>query len=283
MKTDLHPIRTYLRALISYWYMRFTQAHLNQVSASLAFTTTLALVPMLSIATLLVGYLPSFLSFRVSLYNWLISSLMPGTLSQSIASYLGQFSSKAKGLTVFGSLGLLVTTFLTLITIERAFNQVWGVQTPRSFLKRILIYGSATILGPVFLGLSIYLTTILITASQGWTKHLPLDFEVLATFLPMLLTAMNFLLVYKIGPSARVKWKDALIGGLFAAVVFEVAKLGFTFFVAKVSLYKTLYGAFAIAPLFLLWIYLTWWVTMAGAVLTASLPHIRAGLGLQTE
>ena len=91
------------------------------------------------------------------------------------------------------------------------------------------------------------------------------------------------MLVYKIGPSARVKWKDALIGGLFAAVVFEVAKLGFTFFVAKVSLYKTLYGAFAIAPLFLLWIYLTWWVTMAGAVLTASLPHIRAGLGLQTE
>ena len=84
-----------------------------------------------------------------------------------------------------------------------------------------------------------------------------------------------FVVLYKFGPNAIVQWRDALIGGILAAVVFESAKYGFTLFVSKAQIYKTLYGAFAIGPLFLVWIYLTWWVTMAGAVLTASLPHIR--------
>jgi len=41
-------------------------------------------------------------------------------------------------------------------------------------------------------------------------------------------------------------------------------------------MYKTVYGAFAILPLFLVWIYLTWWVTLAGATLVANLPIVRA-------
>lgn len=277
------PVRVYLKALFAYWRKRFGKARLNQVSASLAFTTTLALVPMLSIATMLFSYMPSFLSLRTSLEAWLLSSLMPGALSQGIASYIGRISSNARGLTIFGLGGLMVTTLFTLITIEQAFNQVWGVKNTRSFLKRFIVYGLATVLGPFLLGLSIYMTSLLVSASHGWIKNLPLILELLAALLPMILTALTFLLVYKMGTSAVVKWKDALVGGLCAAVVFECTKLGFTFFVAKVPVYKTLYGAFAVLPLFLLWIYLTWWVTMAGAVLTASLPHIRAGLGLQTK
>jgi membrane protein len=266
-----------LRAFAIFWRKRFRQAHLNQVAGSLAFTTTLALVPMFSIATILIGYLPGFVSWREALQKWLVGSLVPGAISNGVSAYVTQFSSKAKGLTLFGSVGLVLTTFFMLITIERAFNQVWGVKIPRSFLKRMFIFVTATFLGPLLLGLSIYLTSLLVSASQGWIRHLPLAFELLASILPIILTALTFLMVYKMGPSAFVEWKDALTGGLVAAVVFEFAKLGFAYFVAKMPVYKTLYGAFAIVPLFLLWIYLTWWVTMAGAVLTAALPELRAG------
>ena len=238
---------------------------------------------MFSIATILIGYLPRFLSLRSSIENWLLSSLIPGTLSQGVAAYLNQFSSKAKGLTLFGLGGLFLTAIFTLITIEHAFNQVWGVKTHRGLLKKTLIYGAAPIFGPLLLGLSIYLSTVLLSASQGFTKNIPWDYEVLSTVLPMLLTVVPFLMIYKLGPNAIVKWKDAAVGGFFAAIFFELAKLGFTYFVTKMPVYKTLYGAFAVVPLFLLWIYLTWWVTMAGAVLTASLPTIRAGLPLQKK
>jgi membrane protein len=272
-----------LRTFFIFWRKRFRQAHLNQVAGSLAFTTTLALVPMFSIATILIGYLPGLINWRESLHKWLATALVPGAISNGVSAYVTQFSSKAKGLTLFGSVGLVITTFFMLITIERAFNQVWGVKIPRSFPKRVFIFVSATFLGPFLLGLSIYLTTLLVSASQGWIKHLPLAFELLASVLPVLLTALTFLLVYKMGPSAFVEWRDALTGGLVAAVVFEFAKLGFAYFVAKMPVYKTLYGAFAIVPLFLLWIYLTWWVTMAGAVLTASLPELRARLALHKD
>ena len=55
-------------------------------------------------------------------------------------------------------------------------------------------------------------------------------------------------------------------------------KFGFGLFITNVAFYKTVYGAFAILPLVLIWIYLTWWITLAGAVLVANLPSIRNGL-----
>jgi len=79
-------------------------------------------------------------------------------------------------------------------------------------------------------------------------------------------------------PYAKILWKDALSGALFAALAFEIMKFGFGFFLTNAVFYKTVYGAFAIFPLALTWIYLTWWITLAGAVLVANLPRIRSGL-----
>jgi membrane protein len=100
---------------------------------------------------------------------------------------------------------------------------------------------------------------------------------------PLLITIMPFVVLYKLGPNVAVQWRDAIIGGIFAGIVFELAKYGFAFFVSEAQIYKTLYGAFAIVPLFLVWIYLTWWVTMAGAVLAASLPHLGKSNGLHSN
>jgi len=132
-----------------------------------------------------------------------------------------------------------------------------------------------TALGPVLLGLSIYLTSYVINFSHDLNVGFNYHTKIIDVLVPFVLTMFPFVVLYKFGPNAIVQWRDALIGGILAAVVFESAKYGFTLFVSKAQIYKTLYGAFAIGPLFLVWIYLTWWVTMAGAVLTASLPHIR--------
>jgi membrane protein len=109
-----------------------------------------------------------------------------------------------------------------------------------------------------------------------------MGFEVFALVIPLLLTISLFTVVYKVLPFTFVAWRDALIGALFAAIVFELMKYGFGFFVTKVPFYKTVYGTFAILPLALIWIYVTWWVTLAGALLVANMPLIRSGL-LQTQ
>ena len=73
-------------------------------------------------------------------------------------------------------------------------------------------------------------------------------------------------------------WRDAFAGALVAALAFELMKFGFAIFLTHTAFYKTVYGAFAIFPLGLTWIYLTWWITLTGAVLVANLPDIRSGV-----
>jgi membrane protein len=263
------------KELYRFWHQRFAQAQLNQVSASLAYTTILAIVPMLSILTIFISKLSKFINLREAIQAWITSTLIPGGLSDTISRYLTSFSSHSKGLTLFGIGGLLLSAILTLMTIERAFNQVWQVKQQRPFLIRLLMYILVTALGPVLLGLSIYLTSYVINFSHDLNVGFNYHTKIIDVLIPFVLTMFPFVVLYKFGPNAIVQWRDALIGGILAAVVFESAKYGFTLFVSKAQIYKTLYGAFAIGPLFLVWIYLTWWVTMAGAVLTASLPHIR--------
>ena len=255
---------------------------LNQVAGSLAFTTTLALVPMFTVGSILIGYVPQVIEMKYALQEWILNTYLPGGINQPILSYIDQFSEKAKGLTLFGLAGLFVTTVLTMAVIERAFNQIWQIKAKRPFLKRSAIYFSATLLGPLVLGIGIYLSGWLLSETQGLTEAVSIRLEVFALIIPLLLTISLFTLVYKVLPFTFVAWRDALIGALLAAIVFELMKYGFGFFVTKVPFYKTVYGTFAILPLALIWIYVTWWVTLAGALLVANMPLIRSGL-LQTQ
>lgn len=252
--------------------------NLNQVAGSLAFTTTLALVPMFTVGSILIGYMPQVIEMKYALQDWILHTYLPGGINQPVLSYIDQFSKKAKGLTYFGLLGLLVTTVMMMAVIEKAFNHIWQIRAKRPFVKRVAIYCSATLLGPLVLGIGIYLSGRLLSAAEGLTESVTIGFELFALTIPLLLTIGLFTMVYKVLPYTLVSWRDALLGALLASVVFELMKYGFGFFMTKAPFYKTVYGTFAILPLVLIWIYVTWWVTLAGALLAANMPMIRSGL-----
>jgi len=252
--------------------------NLKQIAASLAFTTTLAIVPMVTIATILIGYLPSVIQAKNAFRTWLLETYMPGGLNQQVFVYLDQFSAQARGLTFVGLIALIVTTIMTLAVIEGAFNQIFKVQTNRPLYKKILIYGAATLLGPILLGFGIYLSGVLFSASEGWISAVTFGFKLVATIAPVFLAILVYAVVYKILPYAKILWRDAFTGAFLAALAFEFMKFGFAIFLSNTAFYKTVYGAFAIFPLGLMWIYMTWWITLAGAVLVANLPDIRSGV-----
>lgn len=251
---------------------------LNQIAASLAYTTILSLVPMITIATILIGYLPRVIQVKNAFKTWLLDTYMPGGINQQVFIYLDQFSAQARGLTLLGIAGLFVTAIMTLSVIEKAFNQIFKVNRSRPLIKKVLIYSAATFLGPILLGAGIYLSGALFSATEGWTEALSIGFSLVATIAPIFLAVLVFAVVYKILPYSQILWKDAISGALFAAISFELMKFGFALFLTHTAFYKTVYGAFAIFPLALLWIYLTWWITLAGAVLVANLPAIRNGV-----
>jgi len=88
------------------------------------------------------------------------------------------------------------------------------------------------------------------------------------------LTAVAFTLVYLVVPNRAGELRHAAIGGCLAAVMFELMKRGFAIYIAKVPSYTLVYGAFATIPIFLVWIYLSWVVTLLGAVIAAALPDL---------
>ena len=251
---------------------------LSQIAASLAYTSILSLVPMITIATILIGYLPKVIQVKNAFKTWLLDTYMPGGINQQVFIYLDQFSAQARGLTLLGIAGLFITAIMTLSVIEKAFNQIFKVHQSRPLFKKVLIYSAATFLGPILLGAGIYLSGALFSATEGWIEALSIGFSLIATIAPIVLAVLVFAVVYKVLPYSQILWKDALFGALFAAISFELMKFGFAVFLTHTAFYKTVYGAFAIFPLALLWIYLTWWITLAGAVLVANLPSIRSGL-----
>ena len=264
-----------MRSLWRFALRRLNEEHLPQVAGSLTFTTVLALVPVLTIALAIFTTFPIFNTFRASLEAYFIQSVMPKGIANTILGNLNQFATKATRLSAFGAIGLIATTIIMMLTIDRAFNHIWRVKAVRPFVHRLVIYWAIMTLGPLFIGVSITVTTYLLTATSGVLTKASVIGTIVYTAISVLLTMLAFTLLYILVPNRVVDWRDAACGGLLAAVAFEVAKRIFVVFVAKFPTYTVIYGALAALPLFLVWVYVSWLVALMGAVLAAALPIVK--------
>jgi membrane protein len=161
---------------------------------------------------------------------------------------------------------------MMMFTMERAFNSIWRVSRTRPLGQRILVYWAALTLGPILIGASLSITSYLVGASLGIARETPLAGTAILWLVPFVLTWAALTLVYYFVPNRAIRPRHALIGGLVAAFVFEIMKRSFTVFIAQIPTYTLVYGAFAVIPIFLLWIYFSWVVVVIGALITALAP-----------
>ncbi|CAG2128774.1 YihY family inner membrane protein [Cupriavidus numazuensis] len=266
-----------LRALSRYALRRAGEGRLPQVAASLTFTTFLSVVPVLTVAFALLAAFPVFREFRSDIETFLFQNLIPGNVSESISRYLGQFSKSARGLTAMGLGGLMLTSVLTMLTVEDALNGIWRVKQRRPFAQRVLMFWAVLTFGPVLIGASLSISSYLISVSAGYVGNMPIGLGLLVSATPIVLSALAFAFLYTAVPNAYVEWRDAIAAGLVAAIAFEFAKRGFGYFITHIPTYTAVYGTFAALPIFLLWIYLSWLVTLLGATIAANLPVVRQG------
>lgn len=266
-----------LRGLMRYALRRAGEDRLPQVAASLTFTTVLAVVPVLTVAFALLAAFPMFGNFRSAIEAFLFQNLIPGNLTDTITGYVGQFARNAKGLTAVGLIGLMVTSVLTMLTVEDALNAIWRVKQKRRFAQRVLVFWALLTCGPLLIGGSLSISSYLISISAGYVGNMPFGVGLAVSLTPVLLSAVAFAFLYTAVPNAYVEWRDAIAAGLIAALAFELAKRGFGHFITRFPTYTAVYGTFAALPIFLLWIYLSWLVTLLGATIAANLPVIRQG------
>ncbi len=245
-----------------------------QVASSLTFTTLLSLVPIVTVALTLISAFPVFKGLSGVIEDWVFDNMMPDS-ADIIEKYTAQFVDNAANLTTVGIAFLAVTAIMLLMTIDDAFNDIWRVRRSRPLLQRVVIYWTLITVGPLLIGASLSLSSWLMSASAGWTSGIPYANVTLIKVSAIALTAIALALLYYAMPNRPVAVRDALIGGVWAGVVFELTKHGFGFYITNFPTYKLVYGAFAAAPVFLLWLYVSWLVVLLGAVVVAALPEWR--------
>jgi membrane protein len=262
------------RDLVRFARRRLREEKLPQLAGSLTYTTILALVPLLTIVLAIFTTFPIFGHFRVALDNYFVQSVMPKAIANTIISNVTQFANKATRLSALGAVALFFTSTAMMGMIERAFNQIWRVRRPRPLVQRVMIYWALVTLGPLLFGLSLTVTSQLFTAT-GALGRLPFVGALLITLMSLGLTTGAYTLLYMTVPNRYVDWRDAMWGGLVAAIAFEIAKRVFAVFIRQFPTYALIYGALAALPLFLIWVYLSWLITLVGALLAAALPVVK--------
>jgi membrane protein len=260
---------------------RFAEDRCMQIASSLTFTSLLSIVPIVTIALTMITAFPVFGELTRALQTFILDNMVPAS-ADVVANYTEQFSAKAAKLTAVGIGFLVLTALMTLLTIDRAFNDIWRVKRPRPVVQRMFVYWTLITMGPVLIGASLSLTSWLVGQAVGLVHGLPGAGVAVLTIVPILLTAVALTLLYVAMPNRRIALRDAMVGGVFAALLFEAMKRGFAFYLASVPTYTLVYGAFATLPIFLLWIYLSWLVVVFGAVVVAALPEWRSGAGQST-
>lgn len=221
-----------------------------------------------------------FGTISAALQTFVLENLVPSS-ADAISGFTQQFSANARKLTAVGIGFLAVTSILLMMTIERAFNQIWRVRRARPVLQRIFVYWTLITIGPILVGASLSLTSWFVSQSLGlsFVKSIPGLAWLTLHSVPVVLTSLALGLLYLTMPNRRVVLKDAVTGGILAGAAFEVMKRGFALYIEHFPTYRMVYGAFAALPVFLLWIYLSWVVVIFGALVVSVLPEWRERAG----
>jgi membrane protein len=238
-------------------------------AAALTYTTLFAVVPLMTVSYTVLSMFPDFSAVGRQIQEFVFENFVPAS-SSIVQERLNDFSHQARELTVAGLALLVFTAFMMLVTIEKAFNEIWQVAEPRRGLQRFLVYWGVLTCGPPLVVVGLLVSSYLISLPLISDTDTVGARQTLLGYLPLLLSATAFTVLFYAVPNCRVRLRHALAGGLLTMLFFEAAKRLFTAIVANSDM-QLIYGTFAAVPLFLTWLYLVWILILSGAILVRTL------------
>lgn len=260
---------------LTYLWQRFETDDGMRLAAGLSYASLLSLVPLLAIVLGMLSLFPAFEGAQERVVATLLEDFLPET-GDEIAERLQGFVSAASGVAGPGVVALLITALLLLFNINSAFNKIWRVTEPHSLAMRMLVYWALLTLGPLLVGASISISSLVIALSGEFGGGDLAEWLPISRLLAFVLSAAAFALAFTIVPNRRIEPLHAIIGGLVSASLFELLKWSFGIYLANFPAYEVIYGAMATVPIFLLWLFLTWMAVLLGAEVAAALPEFRA-------
>jgi membrane protein len=262
----LHAHRIYL-----FWkqvVVHFIDIYGTTRAAALAYTTLFSSVPLAVMGVGILSAFPVFQDYSGKIQNFLISHFVAAS-ADTIQLYLQDFSVKAASLSVSSVVFILIAAVMLIFTMESALNAIWRVQTRRHGATAFMIYWAVLTLLPILAGtgiaVSVYISSL--PYFKGATEAIG-GVVPLLEMLPFFLSWAAFTTLYIALPNTHVRFRDAVIGAFVAALLFEIGKHVFGYYITNFSTYEIIYGALAAIPIFLVWIYVSWIIILFGAVVT---------------
>lgn len=234
-------------------------------AGSLTYMTSLAIIPILVVVLSIINWLGLSRDLVVVVVNQFLAGSPEAV--ERIMEFVEGANVGALG-SVSGAI-FLTTTILSLRHIEETFNDIWGALERRSWLRRFSNYLAFLVAGPLVLGSLVSLSPTLGGGALAEQLNIePLVDVVMGLMLgfgPLLFLFVWFSLGYFLLPNTPVRVASALIGGIVAALLFTVAQYFYVSFSIGVTRYSGLFGGFAMVPLLLVWIYISWAIVLLGA------------------
>ncbi|MFW5738470.1 MAG: YihY/virulence factor BrkB family protein, partial [Spirochaetota bacterium] len=233
-------------------------------AAGLAFSTLFALVPLSAVVVALLSAFGAFETVMADSQRSLVEELVPAVSDQVLES-MARFSQNARALGLFGLLVFLVTAVVLVRGVHGSLNAIWRFRSESGLWRKISTYTTVIVLGTLLLAGAVVVGPFVqslidggASAVSGWTSRVS---EVL--FPPVLLYATLMLMIVLV-PSGHVQPRSAAVGALAATVGWEIAKRVFVFWTGSVMRLSVIYGSLAAVPIFLIWVYITWLIVLAG-------------------
>ncbi len=253
----------------------FLDTDLQSRACAMAFRTILAIIPALALLFAIGRGFGLQTLIEQQLYNAIPSQHVAiSTAIGFVDSYLNQ-----SGNGIFLGIGIvfLLWTIISLVgNVEKSFNKVWGLKSSRSLWRKITDYTAMLLILPVLMicagGLTIFMSSWLqnIFAFEFMTPVIHFLFDAASWIFTWLFFAAVFILI----PNTKVKRSNALIAGIVAGTGFRILQWIFISGQLYVSRYNAIYGSFAFLPLLMMWLQLTWVVTLSGALLCYASQNI---------
>jgi membrane protein len=267
----------------------------TQVAAALSYQTIFGIVPLAIVILMVFAWVNSFSNLGFSVKNLLLEQAFFNapyptenpdvniTLADKIDEILKNALTKIdKGsITIVSIVFIVWASLALLITIERAFNNIWHVSEGRSLARRIINYWTLLTLGPVLIGVGIYVSSRF--GGELNVSALSYIGPAISYIVPYLLTFIAFFCLYFLMPNVKVSPKAAMWSAALAALVWSIAKWGFGEYVTELIPYQAVYGIMGLIPLAVFWIYLSWLIVLFGLQLTYTMQNLKSIEEAQAE
>jgi len=248
------------------------------MAASIAFYSAFSLAPTLVMVIAVAGWFFGDDAARGELFHQ-VNDILGNDAAAAITTIVANAhrAGDASGIATFISLSILVIgASATFSSLHSALNVVWppdGTRSPSVMtVVRVRLVSFSLVLGVAFLLIvSLVLDTAITFVGQWLLGNSPylIIGNLIQLAVGLVVLTIAFAALLRFLPDARVLWRDALVGGIVAAVLFSAGKKLFALYLAHAGM-ATTFGAAGSLAVLLMWLYFSAAVLLLGAEFSAA-------------